>query len=243
MLRPGEDADEPPDHQLELPLRVLRRQRGHWRLLAEDERQLGDEVHHEPSVRAQRLAERVAPGRQVGLTLPQQVPDEALKRLGERHIRDVALVLVALAGGEQAARRHERLVQLVDDGGFADAGVPGDQHQLRRAARHDAVEGGEQRFDLARAPVEFLGQHQPVGRVVGAQREGVDPTLRLPGRQTAPQIMLHPGRGLVAVLRRLGQQLHDDGRDRAGDLRHPGGGRHRLAGQVAVHPLHGIGRP
>ena len=72
--------------------------------------------------------------RQLGLALAQQRPDQALKRLRQRRIGDVALVLVELARGEQAARRHQRLVQFIDDRGFADAGIARDQHQLRRAA-------------------------------------------------------------------------------------------------------------
>ena len=54
--------------------------------------------------------------------------------------------------------------------------------------------------------------------------------------------LLHAGRGLIAVLRRLGEQLQDDRRDRAGDLLAALGGRHRLSGDVAVHPLHRLGR-
>ena len=55
MFRPGEHADEAPKHQLEPPLRVLRRKLGNRRLVADDELQFGDEVDHEPAVRAQRL--------------------------------------------------------------------------------------------------------------------------------------------------------------------------------------------
>ena len=87
------------------------------------------------AVRAQRLAQGVAPAGQLGLALAEKGADQALKRLRQRRIGDVALVLVELAGREEPARRHQRLVQLVDDGGLADAGIAGDQHQLRRAAR------------------------------------------------------------------------------------------------------------
>ena len=37
MLRPGEDADEPPEHQLEAALRVLWRQLRDRRLVSDDE--------------------------------------------------------------------------------------------------------------------------------------------------------------------------------------------------------------
>ncbi len=242
MVRPGEHPDEPPEHQLETPLRVLRREIRHGRLGTDEERQGGDEVHHEPSVRLQRLPQRGTPAVQLGLALPQQVPDEALQRLRQRRIRDVALVLVKLAGGKEAAGRHEHCMQLVDDGGLADAGSAGDQHQLRHPARHDAVEGRAQRVDLARAPIEFLGQHQPVRRVVGAEREIVDPALGLPVRQAAPKVALEASRGLIAVLGRLGEQFHDDRRDGAGDLRQPLGRRRWPPRDVAVHPFHRLGR-
>src|SRR3989449_3936148 len=119
MVRPREHTDEPPEHQLETPLRVLRRELRHGRLVADEERQFGDEVHYEPSVRLQRLTERGAPAVQLGLALPQKVPDEALKRLRERRIRDVTLVLVKLACGKEAAGRDEHFMQLVDDAGLA----------------------------------------------------------------------------------------------------------------------------
>ena len=138
-------------------MRLLRRKLRDRRLFADDELQFGDEVDHEPSVRAQRLTEGVAPARQLGVALAEKRSHKALKSLGERRIGDVALVLIELARREQAARRHEHLVQLIDDGGLADAGIAGDQHQLRSAALDDAVEGGEQGIDLARSPVQLLG--------------------------------------------------------------------------------------
>ena len=109
---------------------------------------------------------RVAPVAQLGFALAQKRTDQALEGLRQRGIRDVALVLVELARCKQAARRNQHLVQLVDDRGLADAGIAGDQHQLRRAAGHDAVEGGEQGVDLALPPVQLLGNQQPVRRVV-----------------------------------------------------------------------------
>jgi hypothetical protein len=44
-------------------------------------------------------------------------------------------------------------MELVHDSGFADAGVAGYQHQLWPAARDDAIESGEKRFDLTVSPV------------------------------------------------------------------------------------------
>jgi hypothetical protein len=58
--------------------------------------------------------------------------------------------------------RNKDPVQLVHDGGFADAGITGYEHELRRAVRHDTVEGREQRVDLALPPVQLLRDQQPV---------------------------------------------------------------------------------
>src|SRR5260370_10663200 len=153
MLGPREDAEKPPEHQLETALCLLRRQLQDGRLLADQELQFGDHVDYEPRVRAQRLAERIAPAGELGVALAQKRADQALKRLRQRRIGDVALVMVELSGGEKAARRHQRLVQLVDDGGLADARVARYQNPLRPPAGDDAVEGGEQRLDLPLSPV------------------------------------------------------------------------------------------
>ncbi|HYS82884.1 MAG TPA: hypothetical protein VEM76_19425, partial [Anaeromyxobacteraceae bacterium] len=242
VLRPREDAEESPEHELETPLRVLRREFGRRRLLTDDELELRDQVQHQPPVRLQRLAERVAPAGQLRLALAQKRLDQPLEGLGERGVRDVALVLVELPRGEEAARRHERLLQLVDDRGLADAGVTGDEHQLRPPARHDPVEGGEQRLDVARAPVELLGNEEPVGRVLFADSEVVDPALRPPCGEAAQQVMLDSSGDLVALLGRLREQLHHDRRDDVRDLFPPLVRRHRLPRDVAVHPFHRVGR-
>ena len=78
----------------------------------------------------------------------------------------------------------------------------------------DAVEGGEQGLDLALAPVQLLGNQEPVGRVVlGRAGTSSIRRSRLPVGEAAPQIALDAGRGLVALLGGLGEQLHDDRRD------------------------------
>src|SRR5262245_11820326 len=96
MLRPGEDADEPAKHQLKAPLGFLRRQLRDWWLFSNDELQFGDQVDHQPSVRTQGLQQDLAPSTQLGVALGDKRPDEVLKRLHERPIRDVALVSIEL---------------------------------------------------------------------------------------------------------------------------------------------------
>ena len=209
MLRPGKHADEALPDQLESPSRVLWRQLRHRRLLAGDKPQLRDEIDNELCVRAERLPQRIAPTAQLGVAGGEKRPDQALKSLRNRRIRDVTPVLVELAGGEKAAR-HQRLVQLVDDRGLADAGEARDKHQFRRAARGDTIEGSEQRFNVALSAVQFLGDPKPVRYIAFAEAKVIDVTVLPPRGQAAPQIMLQARRGLVSVLRRLGEQLHDD---------------------------------
>ena len=190
---------------MKTPLRVLWREIRNERRFSNDELQLGDDVDHEACSRAERLAQGLAPAAQLSLALTQKRSDQALKGLGQGRIRDVALVLVELARREKAARRDKHLVQLVDDGGLTDPGIPGHEHQRRSATGDHALEGGEQGLDLALASVQFLRNQQPVRRVVFAEREVVDAPLSLPCSKTPPEIALQAGRGLVAVLGRLGE--------------------------------------
>src|SRR3984885_10747535 len=158
----------------------------------------------EPAERVERFTEGVTPGRQIGVALREKTPDEALKNLSERRIGDVALVLAKFSGSKDTVARDERLVQLVDDGGLADAGISRDQDQLRRAAPDDAIERGEQGFDLALSPVQQLWNQEAVRIVVLAEAEVFDPALLFPCGKAALKIALEAGRGLIAFLRRLG---------------------------------------
>ena len=97
MFGSREYADESSKDQLKASLRFLRRKLGHRRLFANDVLQFRDELDDEQSVRIQRLAQRIAPFAQVFFVLAQEWPDEALKGLRQRGIRNVAFVLVELA--------------------------------------------------------------------------------------------------------------------------------------------------
>src|SRR5262245_65116236 len=52
MFASGEDANEPPDYQLEEAVRVQEWQLGNGRLFADEELELGDEIGHKSAVRA-----------------------------------------------------------------------------------------------------------------------------------------------------------------------------------------------
>ncbi len=72
------------------------------------------------------------------------------------------------------------------------------------------------------------------------QRERIDATMRLPFRQAPSKIGFQAGGSLVALLGVFGEELHGDSRQRLGD-RGALAGRCRLARDVAVDPLQGIG--
>src|SRR5258707_8292129 len=118
--------------------------------------------------------------------------------------------------------------------------MTGYEHELWRTLRHDTVEGCEQYVDFALSPVQFLRDQQSVRRVVLGQKEWIDATVRLPFRQAPPKIGFQAGGGLVALLRVLGEELHDDGRQRFGDCGAIAR-RCRLACNVEVDLLQGVG--
>src|SRR5262249_37673682 len=157
MLLPRKDADESPEDELEATLRVPRRENRDGWLLSYDVLQFGDQIYDQKSVRTQRLTKRVAPDAQIGFGLAEKRTDEALEGLRQRRIRDVALVLIELAGSKETARWDERLVKLVHHRRFADARVSGDEYQFRRRGRDDAVEGSQQCLDFGCSAVQFLG--------------------------------------------------------------------------------------
>ncbi|MNX87506.1 hypothetical protein D3C86_1194370 [compost metagenome] len=77
-------------------------------------------------------------------------------------------------------------------------------------------------------------------RAVRVEREVLDAALALPVFQAAAQVVLQPDGGLVALLGRLGEQLHDDARNRRRYGFLPRARRHRHLGDVAVYPLHRV---
>src|SRR5258707_3053620 len=99
-----EDAEEAAEYHLEAVLRLLRRQLRDRRLFSDDQLQLGNEVHDELSIRAERLAEGIPPTAQLRLDPAQKRAHQILERLSQRDVGDVALVLVEFAGSVQAAR-------------------------------------------------------------------------------------------------------------------------------------------
>src|SRR5689334_2651080 len=102
MLWPGECVDESTKDQMEPRLRVARRKFWYRRLLSDNHLQLRHQTDHQLSIRIQRLMKDMTPLAQLLFGLAQKWPYEALKCLGQRRIRDIALVLIKFSGCEQA---------------------------------------------------------------------------------------------------------------------------------------------
>src|SRR6266446_8736735 len=111
----------------------------------------------------------IAPLTQLLFAPAQKWSDKALKGLRQGGIRNIALVLVELAGCKKATRRNQRFVQLIDDGGFADSGIAGNQHQLRPASSHHTIKRRKESVDLSLSPVQFFRDQQTIWRVVLGQ--------------------------------------------------------------------------
>ena len=113
VLLAREHPEEAPENHLEPVLRVLRRQVRDRRLFSDHELQFGNEVDDELTIWTERPTQGLPPPAKLLLAPAQERADKALEGLAQRGIRDVALVLVELAGREQATRRDQRLVQFV----------------------------------------------------------------------------------------------------------------------------------
>jgi hypothetical protein len=82
------------------------------------------------AVRPQGVPQALPPATDLRVTLSQYLPDEALKRLSQRGIRDVAFILVKLAKREMGARWNQRAVQFIDHRRLSDAGIAGHQYEF-----------------------------------------------------------------------------------------------------------------
>ena len=91
------------------------------------------------------------------------------------------------------------------------------------------------------ASIELFRDQQPIRRIARADGEGVNLQVRFPRCQARAQIRLETSRGLKPILRRLREQLQDDGLDGAGNPVGPLAWRSWWPGDVAMYPFHRIG--
>src|SRR5262245_37860133 len=139
MFRSSEDTDKLPKHQLKAPLRVLWRKLRYRGWLSNDQPHFRNEIDNQSCVRSQRFPQGIAPWCEIDFASAEQRPDQALKGLCQRCVGNVAFVLIEFTGREKAARRYQHRLQLVDDRGFADAGIARDKDQFRGATVDDAI--------------------------------------------------------------------------------------------------------
>jgi hypothetical protein len=240
VVPPREHPDEAPEDHAEPVLRLGRRQLGGRRLPPDDEGDLRDHVDHELRVDPEGAQEALLPPGDVLLALGEDGEHQLPEGLDERGVGDVALVSVELPRDEQPPLPRHWRFELVHQRALADAGVTGDEHELRRPGRHHAAERRLEEGDLLLPPVETLGNMELVGDVVLAERERLHGPAPAPRGEAPLQIDPQAASRLVTVLGRLGEQPEDDARHGLG---HPGGdvrGLGRGAREVAVDPLHGI---
>src|SRR6266481_2346335 len=76
VLQRGEYAEEPPEHNLEAVLRILRREVRNGRLFPDDELHLRDYADDKLAVWPDRLRQGIAPPVHVGFALDEDLPDE-----------------------------------------------------------------------------------------------------------------------------------------------------------------------
>ena len=96
-------------------------------------------------------------------------------------------------------------MELIHNGGLADARVSGNKNQLWLTTGDNAVERSEQSADFGLPTVQFLWNQQLIWRVVFAKWEFVDALLHFPFSETAPQITPDASRCLIALLGDLGE--------------------------------------
>src|ERR1700723_979320 len=103
VFLPGKNTDESAEHELETVLRLLRVEFRNRRRVIDNELQFWDEVSHQSCIRTQCIEKRIAPDRQIDLALAEKRTHQALKSLHQGPIRNIALILIELARGEEPA--------------------------------------------------------------------------------------------------------------------------------------------
>ena len=91
VLWAGEYPEEPAEHPLKPVLALLRWQLRNRRLRADDQRELGDQNHHELAIGAQRLEQRLPPVLYLLLASAEELAHQQLKGLRQGDVGDVTL--------------------------------------------------------------------------------------------------------------------------------------------------------
>ena len=103
-------------------------------------------------------------------------------------------------------RRRKRAVQLMHHRGFADAGLANHQEPFLTRRSATTRSNADSNAPTSRSlPYSFSGIMSLSGTSRSPSPKGSIRPWRFPLGETAPQIVLDAGGGLVTLLRRLGQ--------------------------------------
>ena len=241
VLRGGERAEQLAEGEIEPVLRLARADRdGGW-LLAHHQLDGRDQLGEDRRVRPDRSEDALAPDRQGGLALGEDLLEQVVERVAQGGVGHVPLELVELARGEVPAGAEEGPVDLVHQRGLADAGIALDQDQLSLAGG-GALDGGAHGGALALAAVELLGDLEALRDVTAAGLETHDVPVGRQVRAARLEIRGETLRALVAILGVLGEEAHDHRRDSLRDGRVAEVRGRRLDGDVRVNQLERVVR-
>ncbi|AUX40661.1 uncharacterized protein SOCE26_020620 [Sorangium cellulosum] len=174
------------------------------------------------------------------LALGQDLPEQRVERLEHRAERPIPVVLVVLAADVIPLLAREGLQDLLHQRRLADARVARDEDDLARAAK-DAEEGVREALDALLAAVEPLVDLEHVRGVALAELEAIEAALR-EAPPALEEIGEQAARGLITILRVLGEQLDDQIAEQG---RHGGVARRRVLrdeGDVGVDELERVAR-
>ena len=147
--------------------------------------------------------------------------------------------MVAFAGDEVAPLPYEGFVQFLDQRGFANAGIAGDQH-TGRVALAGLLKRVQECTELWFPTIQTLRHDEALRPILLAQGKRRYGTLTCPLLGAMLQIGSQAQGTLIPLLSGLRQQLQHDLRERLGDRRrdHAGGGG--KLGDVAVDQFEGV---
>jgi len=202
---------------------------------SDEESELGDEAGEESRVGTHRPEHARAPQ---GGPFASRGEDERRKRAeggGERRVGPLAEHLVEFAREREGRAGGLPLHEAARERGLAASRGTRDEHERVFTPARGLVRPGE-RGGLVPAAVKLAGEAK-LRRAVAVGPEARNAPGAGVGVEAARQVVSQcRGRG-VALLGRLGEELNDDGGERARHARLSSGGRARPQGQVRVHQV------
>ena len=141
--------------------------------------------------------------------LGEQPLHELLEGLDEGTIGNITRQLVALASDEVAPLSDQRLVEFLNQRGFADASIASHQH-TGRSALAGLLKGVQELTELLFSTVETLRHDEAVRPILLAKGKSSNGTLTRLLQGAVLKIGPQAQGTLIALFSGLGQQLHHD---------------------------------